>query len=176
MKTLFFGMFALGMTTALFGAKAESAEEGLAAERRYAAVLERAILDAQEITILSIAPDSRYDAREKGRSYVVVDAMEGGWLVTGETKIANLKLIAELAGTLRRSIEEDRGFGPPPCFRPRHALRFKRGLAEVTVLVCFECWQCYTHRFKERQFFQISHSPEPAWTAIFERAGLKISE
>lgn len=176
MKTLFLGMVVLSITNALFGTKVESHEESLAEERRHAPTLERAILDAQEITLLSIAPNSRYDPQEKGRSYVIVDGLEGRWLITGEAKIADQKKMADLAGSLRSSIEEKREFEAPPCFSPRHAIRFRRGPEEVTVLVCFECWQCYTHRFKERGYFQVSASPEPIWTAIFTNAGLRISE
>ena len=169
-------MAALSATITLFGAKVESGEESLAQERRHAPTLERAILGAREISLFSIEPESRYVPRQKGKKYVSVDELEGSWLITGEAKINDPKLIADLAGSLRRSIEEDRERGPPPCFLPRHAIRFKRGAEDVTILVCFECFQCYTHRFKERGYFQVSLSPEPIWTAIFTKAGLKISE
>jgi hypothetical protein len=176
MKTFPRCLAVLGMTIASYGVEVESEEEGVMRDRHYAPMLERAIVGAAEVQLLSIEPESRYAPKQEGTNFVTVDSMEGSWLITGEAKLTDRNLIADLARSLRRSIEEDREFGPPPCFLPRHAIRFERDTDVVTVLVCFECFQCYTHRFKERSYFQVSSSAEPLWTDIFTKAGLKVSK
>jgi hypothetical protein len=177
MKILFPAILSLAIVIQLpAAAKPEAVEARLAAERRDAPILEQAIVAAEEITLLSIVPDSRYEEQKKDRRYVMIDDMEGSWTISGEVRLSDKKIMAELARSLRNGIEEDSDYGPPPCFRPRHAIQFRRGETVVTVLICFECAQCYTHGFKERQSFQVSAAPEVTWTRVFTTAGLKIAK
>jgi len=154
-------------------------EVHLARERRAARVLENAMIAAPEITLYSVAPDSRYDVRAPGVKSITMPAWkEGAWTITGEATLRDKGAIALLASSLRNNIEGSE-FGAAMCFRPRHALRFMRGETEVTILVCFECTQCDVAGFKEREaepYFNLAHDSAAAktWNQIYQEAGLVI--
>jgi hypothetical protein len=148
-------------------------------QRRVARLLETAMKQASEMTLYSIAPDSRYDVRESGMKVITLTGWEGSaWTITGEKTLRAQTDIAALASSLRENVEQANS-GPASCFRPRHALRFQRNGETITLLVCFECLQCDIDGFKEagtRPWLTLSFSPTAVrtWNEIFTRAGLTI--
>jgi hypothetical protein len=150
-------------------------------QRRVARLLETAMKRASEMTLYSIAPDSRHPVRASETKVITPTGREGSaWTITGEKTLHAQADIAALASSLRENVEQANS-GPASCFRPRHALRFQRDGETITLLVCFECLQCDIDGFKEagtRPWLTLSFSPTAVrtWNEIFTRAGLIIQQ
>jgi hypothetical protein len=153
----------------------------LGPERKAAALLAKVMEDAPEITLYSIDPESGSKALGPNVPVITIPGLFGSWAITGSAKLSNRETIAVLASSLESMVDHNERLAFE-CIEPRHALRFKRGASEVTILICFECCQCYVTGFPESAtgFFHIGppskwvSEAQFTWNHIFREAGLTL--
>jgi hypothetical protein len=154
-------------------ASASSYDDILAAQKKAAPVFEKAISEADSVTLVVVDPHSRYKEKKSGEKSLQVDDMDGSWTVVKEAVLRDKSRLAELGSSLRAGIEKnDRG--PASCFLPRHALRVKIEGHDVVLLVCFECAQGYAIGYPKCDGFLVSPAPAQTWNRVFSQLGLEI--
>ena len=146
-------------------------EDILSAQKRVAPALTQLISDAPEVEMLSLDPHIEVDKDGK-KIEPPADKNIQGWLITGRATTTNRTEIAAIADSLRTGIEESPDY-PAFCFKPRHALRIRRGEGDLVVIVCFQCLQGHVEGFTPLPSFITTKSPEKQWDSIFGKHGLQ---
>lgn len=153
-------------------ASASSYDDILAAQKKAAPVFEKAISEADSVTLVIVDPHSRYKEKSSGEESLQVDGMDGSWTVVKEGVLRDKAALAELGSSLRAGIEKnDRA--PASCFSPRHALRVKIDGRDVVLLVCFECSQGYVIGYPKCDGFLVSPAPAHTWNRVFRQSSLE---
>jgi hypothetical protein len=168
-KTAAIILFALLASRTFAQSKAEWVARVQAEQEAAANEINTLLAGVDSIEVLSLDPRSLGTDQERRKE----DSPEclSGWKVTGKATLTNVEQIALLRDVLLAGIRASDG-DVAMCFNPRHALRFRAGEREVTIIICFECLSAEVSGDVKLRRFRVSDSPQPVFNQIFSSAGL----
>lgn len=137
------------------------------------APVEAAFAKADEVTLLSLDPNSAYGRIPEGTPKDAEQFHKS--VVLGKTVVADPAVQKTLFEALRKGVNEHDG-SVAGCFIPRHGLRIKTGDRTVDLVICFECMQVavYENDKSVGQNLLISRSPSEAFNKALRDAKVPL--
>jgi hypothetical protein len=136
-----------------------------------AVAFEKLFEKVRSIEIISLDPNSGWDAKEDEKASDKARLQH--WLIVGRATIDSPLEIAKIKEEAARGIRTSDG-GAMACFDPRHALSFKSGATEITVLICFHCLQGTVTGSSHLRYFATSSDPSRYFNQLFKAHGLRL--
>jgi hypothetical protein len=133
------------------------------------APVETAFEKADEVTLLSLDPDSAYGRIPEGTPKDAEQFHKS--VVLGKTVVKDAAVQKALFDAFRAGVNDHDG-SVAGCFIPRHGLRIKTGDRTVDLVICFECAQVavYENDKAVGQNVLISRSPRAAFNTALRDA------
>ena len=97
-----------------------------------------------------------------------------GHLLLGQVEVEQPSLRRALLLALQEGQSENDQI-TVDCFRPRHALRVRKGDKVTDYVLCFECRQFQIVERGLEKWNRISRSPQPVFTAMLKAANLPLA-